>query len=212
MSVVSDERAIVSLGCTCQTAHQLNAHTDLFGGEESSGYFDWLIAPSEAVANLFDLDLPAPRPTETILSAGRPMYKGVLLYHEHVVSRHKHRITEDSEKEAHSKIKYIAAKMREWRSRDVLYVWSNTQHNIPHLKNDSLPNLEVVLTDEMVERIVASVTKWHGPSAKFLFVTSPSRSRVDEKSGRVSVRHIPIHSQAWEGDESSWREVLRQFV
>lgn len=180
-----------------------------------STYFDWLICPSISVEKMIADGLPVPKDLSDIgWTRGRPEFTryGALFYHEFLNSTKQYENSHESFLKLQGKYHHTAKNlMSAVTSRKVIFVWSNSQNNLIRTSKEC-DNLDIMLSREVIDRIVDSGDVLSGQSAKYLFVTYEDRHKlVDFTHPRVSIHVLRKDSSTWEGDTEQWANVFRSL-
>lgn len=220
MAYIDDDHAVLSLGCSCQTNHQINAQIEAIqavlngtNSQQIGTYFDWLIAPSASVERLIDGRLPIPATPDDILwHRGKPEYAGYgsLFYHEFLNNAHVNEYSDSGLATLRAKFSHTTANfLRCVQDRRTTFVWSNTQNNLDHVAREC-DGLDLMLDNVVIDRIVASGDKVAGPAARYIFVTYERRVEPNLRydPARVTVHVLPPDNSVWEGCQDDWRQVF----
>lgn len=221
MSYADDEYCLISLGCSCQTAYQINENAEIIasllgksGGHSTSGYFDWLITPSPSLKTLSGAALPVPHSLADFdLSGGAPEYlpAGNLFYHEFLTGSG-YILSETGFDTLVSKFVHLSKKTLSMTSKlKAIFVWSNTQNNLPAVSGQCT-GLDLDLTPEVVESVMAAGDRLGGETSRYLFVSSPERCSVGKMPPRSDLFLMAIDESSWTGSVSSWRHALDTMI
>jgi hypothetical protein len=218
-----DERfAVLPLGCSCQSNQQINVNSNLIGRALGSAsprrintYFDWLVCPSISLEKMVADGLPVPEGLSDIgWARGRPEFLryGALFYHEFINSSKEYEYTLEGFLRLQGKFTHTSKNLADSAaSKEAIFIWSNTQNNLTRVANEC-DGLDLLLTEEVIERVVAAGDQLSGQHARYVFVTYEDRNVVaDFKHPRATIRVLRRDSSTWEGDAEQWAEVFRSL-
>lgn len=218
MAYLDDTFAVLPFGCSCQTNQQINLCAETISSSLNakqyrviSTYFDWLISPSRSIERLVRDDLPIPSSENEILwHRGRPEFAGYgsLFYHEFLVDG-QYVNTKDGFDSLRSKFTHTREILNSVvKDRIPIFVWSNTQNNLRIAARES-DGLDLMLTPDVAQRIMAAGDRLSGKSANYIFVTYPDRHEMlDFIDPRANVNVIEPDESKWIGDRKQWEAVF----
>ncbi len=209
------EIAVVSLGMSCQTAHQLRFNQpfleDLGIGPEAipANYFDWLICPPDSAARLLADGLPRFERKDIVLKS-QPFWETYRFYFWHEF-RHREVIDVDTYFEiGRQKFDYLRERfLRLHLYRRLVFVLSNTQGNLPDVRAET-GELDFMLDDRKIQALKNALEAYLGRSADFLVVTSKQRFEGPVGSG-YDIEFFAEDTSEWKGDKVAWRRCLRRY-
>lgn len=228
MSLASSELAVVSLGCSCQTSHQLRHHcsdvastTGLSGLEIESSYFDFVITPIDTVI-AFMFDFPELRYAEELqIAHGDPVWRPMNLAFVHNY-RENGRLEgpidiEGSFEQYKQKTSYLRQKFL-WlaaRHDKITFVLSNTQSNIMNhvdAGGDFISNFG--FSPSRIAKLREALFHRFGRAFSGLVVVEDDRSWSGVwKLDYVHRLHVGSPARTWHGDYTRWQEALtRHFA
>ncbi|MEP3276963.1 MAG: hypothetical protein ABJN26_10655 [Stappiaceae bacterium] len=209
------EIALVSLGMSCQTAHQLRfnqPYLEDFGiGPEAipSNYFDWLICPPDSAARLLADGLPRFERGDIVLKS-QPFWEAYQFYFWHEF-RHHEIIDIDAHFEiGQQKFDYLRERFsRLHLYRRLIFVLSNIQGNLPEVHAET-GALDFMLDDQRIQALRSVVQSYLGRSVEFLVITSKGRFEGPVGSG-YEIAFFAEDTSEWKGDKVAWRTCLQQY-
>ncbi|MEJ7933126.1 hypothetical protein WG907_02505 [Sphingobium sp. AN558] len=223
MAYTDENFAVLPLGCSCQTNHQINAQISLIGDVlrasypiQLSTYFDWIIAPSGSTLKLIEAGLPLPESLDEIgWACGKPEWvkENILFYHEFIDPWHNYYSSQEGLDSLRGKFSYTASNLKTMaQAKKTIFMWSNSQNNLDHVSTECA-NLDVVLTYDAVDKIMRAGDILSSGQASYVFVTYEDRHALDltKTIDRAQVHVIARDESGWEGDEGEWARVFRTF-
>lgn len=207
--------AIVSLGMSCQTAHQLRFNQpfleDLGIGPEAipANYFDWLICPPDSASRLLADGLPRFERKDIVLKS-QPFWETYRFYFWHEF-RHHEIIDVDAYFEiGQQKFDYLRERFsRLHLYRRLVFVLSNIQGNLPQVRAET-GALDFMLDDLKIQSLIRALESYLGRPADFLVVTSKHRFEGSVGSG-YDIEFFAEDTSEWKGDKIAWRRCLRRY-
>ena len=219
MAYIDDTFAVLPLGCSCQANKQILENINVIAKALAaprhsliSTYFDWLIAPSNSIVKLVDNDLPVPETMDEIdWSRGRPEYVGYgsLFYHEFLAKNGEIDKSDLAFEKMRAKFTHTAAQLKYAATKRVpIFIWQNTQNNLKnHIKE--CDGLDIVLTQDVVDRIIAAGDRLSGQAAHYVFVTYNNRHSLQGiVQERARLHILEQDSSTWIGDTQQWANVF----
>ena len=212
-----NKRHLVSLGMSCQTAHQLaryaGANSDKF--TFNKGPFDWLICPPQNATSWLKSSLED-FSIEGITQKRDHAYwsnHGFWFWHGFFQKSETGRslniqITARRELE---KLKYQRDQFQNLNPASTLFVISNTQNN---LATDVFKPNEGHLfhfNDNTIEELKDNLDKYFNTTIKLHVVTRKDRStfsRVDQ----FQVHFLPAEQSEWKGCDADWDTLLNKLI
>lgn len=218
-----DERfSVIPLGCSCQTNQQINDGAAVIaqslGAKDQrtfSSYFDWLISPSQSIVKLVGDGLPIPETEDDILwHRGRPEFAGygALFYHEFITGPSVYTPSPEGLEKLKGKFAHTKALLQKVViEREPIFVWSNTQNNLIRTQAEC-DGLDLILTSEIVERIIFAGDNLAGRNARYVFVTYPDRCQAEVLvHPRATFHMLKQDSSVWQGDSEQWAIVWQSL-
>lgn len=224
MSVIGERVAIISLGMSCQTAIQIEAHIELLKEltgdntlEVRSLPFDSTIAPVSSVSKALSADRPFPRMAELTYRV-KPYWALANIYYWHHFR--------DGERLATSEkiTKHIVAfKRRSKRLSEVLhsqrrliFFVSNTQPDLDEKSQEAKTFTPVIRASEMLKlrRVISREVK---RPFELVLVTLRDRYQQNAPERGFTVIFQPDHvldrtQFNWQGDPAAWRNAISKGV
>jgi hypothetical protein len=224
MSLIGAQTGIVSLGSSCQPAHQLMQHASLISerlGEEllHDRYpLDWVICPIGKVTEWLrsgdwfprspDDLTPVPEDSAAYLWPERSVY----FWHDFRSSggdlAGTFRLIQGEYERGFAKLRELHALKR------VLIVVANTQNNLPLVLGPAYADLGFDFTAANVSDLKFAFEAFLGRRCEMLCVTYAERSSDALHGMRdqdIAVARIPRDDSEWQGDDAVWRQVLLEY-
>ena len=218
MSALGSRTAIVSLGCSCQTAWQVNKHAAGLSNllEEElviAGLpYDWLIMPPRALLSwLRSGDRFPGSPAEIVQHPNFfwPRH-GLHFWHEFTVEGRPalmDRFNATRQKFAHLFVNLHRLHDLERR----VFVVSNTQSNLD-LVNAVSPGLDFTFTAAIIRELAATVDELIPGNNEFVFVADPTRVTEDVFESGHAVHVLQSGNVDVLGDDGAWAKLLHEVV
>ncbi len=219
MAILVGDVAVISVGLSCQTAHQISVHAELIGsrlgGEavQNSTPFDWLICPPAAAARMISEWRFHPEDTAELQPDYEPYWPEMGCWFWH----HRKRIEtgEFASYQAH-----VVARLQRMRDRRrAIFLISNVQDNMPwaadvarhpfdfHFRANDIRALESALHARF-----AGAELW-AVSCRGRHSLAPDHPRLIEiepdAAGRTGKR---LAWWEWAGDDEQWTSVFEQIL
>jgi hypothetical protein len=209
MAFFSDDTAVVSLGVSCQTAMQLEAHEPwirewLGGGETHKTPLDWLLSPTRSTAQMIDEWAFLPPVDEAVRDPALRWPRVPALYiHDHD--------WRDDPAITHAKYAHKAgwlAKVAEKRRR--VFIVSNTQNNLAApVWAANLGDDWFRLDDAGLDALRTALEARFG-AVELYAVSYPYRHAVTSSADRLFELEPDLSSV--EGDKDQWARVLAAIL
>jgi hypothetical protein len=206
VAIIGQDVAIVGLGLSCQTAHQLRQNAPMMAqlmGEQvavSRLPFDWMIARPRSVAAMLRNQDYCPASFRELSWSGRPYWPRYDCYfwHEEIAFDHPSRFMLRVHSAA-EKVKMIAERRRR------IFIVSNTQNALPGIIGVAGGGVDISLDDDALGELQQAIDGAFGPSELYA-VTYPHLNRT--RRWKTLFELAPDDSD-WQGDEDQWANVLR---
>ena len=219
MAYIDETFAVLPLGCSCQANKQILENMTVIAEALAaprhsliSTYFDWLIAPSRSIEKLIADDLPVPETMDEIgWSRGRPEYIGYgsLFYHEFLDKKGEMDKSDAAFEKLKAKFTHTATQLKYAATkRSPIFIWQNTQNNLKNHINEC-DGLDIILTQDVMDRIVAAGDRLSGQAARYVFVTYQNRQSLQGiVHERAKLHILEQDSSTWIGDTQQWAKVF----
>ena len=221
MSVVGEKLAVVSLGSSCQSAHQVKQNAGMLSALTGDALapkrfpFDWLICPPGRTAAWIRSGDRFPRsPVE--LSPYR--HKGTFLWERrgaffwHDFRQQKVVDVEGTFDLTRGKYDRFFNSFDDLRNRErIVFILSNTQNNLVSVLGKDYEKGGFVFTPENIRAVKQGAEDALGRSCEMLVVTYDARSVPALESlpdERITVAKIKPDGSEWKGDDATWRGLL----
>lgn len=208
---------IVSLGMSCQSAHQLarfaveNPEIVTF----KKGPFDWLICPADSSISLLDSKLDAPQLTELEIRRNHVFWPRHDLWFWHGYMKRKGDLRELALEETFER---EAAKFANQRAQFLaldptrtLFIISNTQNNLIGDVFDSNEIDRVTFDANRLLSLKASLTNLFRSPINLAAVSRKDRFTGDFPDG-IDVQLLSSDDSEWKGDDAQWNAALREII
>ncbi|OJY77661.1 MULTISPECIES: hypothetical protein [unclassified Rhizobium] len=219
MSIVSESRAFISIGVSCQTAQQLQRHAEflsLLVDDElraRSGFFNWVFVSASDIARVADRLVAAPItpkslyvPTHAREALRLEDFK-VWFWHE----KFSDEVNQDDVQRIATKYERLRNNFLKMLEKPVRYiVLSNTQNNLENFYPYKNQGMSISLNADIVSEIADApwATNQYG-SAQMIALSYPRR--WTGKPHR-SVSYLQEDDTEWEGSVTSWDQALPQHL
>jgi hypothetical protein len=209
MALIYPNLAIVSVGMSCQTAHQIRQQKPFFDqllgaeGVKHATPFDWLICPIPAALRLLDKASFYPKTrTELEKKHGRIWWPetGALYWHE----------PNDFDL-VRSKFNRLEQTWRALARRPVLAIWSNSQSNLD--TSTQAFGLDTVARQSDLAQLETALGNWF-PSLAFCSVVAKARiDAADPPTADLAFTYDADDNPGdWRGNDGLWQDALRQTL
>jgi len=224
MSVVGEKLAVVSLGSSCQSAHQIKQNAGMLSALTGEALtpkrfpFDWLICPPGRTAAWIRSGERFPRsPVE--LSPYRQ--EGTFLWERrgaffwHDFRQQKMVDVEGTFSLTRDKYHRFFNSFDDLRRRErVVFVVSNTQNNLMSVLGEDYRKGGFTFTPENTRAVKQSAEDALGKPCEMLVVTYAERSVPALESAadeRIEVVRIEPDASEWKGNDAAWRALLQGY-
>lgn len=208
----SPKRTVVSLGMSCQAAHQLTRMAATSEGAVSfiKGPFDWLICEPTAAAAWLRAGLCPFDAGQIVERQGHAWWPefGFWFWHgffQKNVSGKPLDIPGTLDREL-SKLAHQAQVFDTLSPQNTLFVWANSQNNLVgdvYSKDDPAPHL----TGPKRQALQSALDGFFGMPTSILFV-----SRSDRDDDGAADLHLPAETSEWKGQDADWDAMVRPHV
>ncbi len=208
MALISPELAVMSVGMSCQPAHQLRTHVDslrLISGQPlqvHSTPWDWTICGPAGVAAMVRDGVTFPRDPRELEARAKPYWPARSCFFWHVkgaITDHAAGLARALECEA--QLEHVAAARRR------VFILANTQNNLEAKRRDQ-GGFNIPFTPAAVDDLEAALVARFGPSELHV-VSYGSRHAL---GGRRKVWELKPDRSQWQGDPHQWAHLLGKLV
>lgn len=219
MKPTNNSKTVVSIGVSCQTAHQLrrlalnqqnNAElaSDLI---MPSGLFDWLICPASSTINLLNNRIPDFTKESIQIHNNRAYWADYKVYfwHNFFVTDGQYRhisIDETFEKEI-TRWRYLRHRFSTLLPKNTIFVISNTQNNLTTSVFNESELDQIQFTSTLINKLKDSLASYFNTTTNNIHlevITRPALSGKIDHS--IPVTHFPIDHNEWKGSKHSWNQ------
>lgn len=219
MSVIGTNTAVVSLGMSCQSAHQIRTHAKLISSCLKSGEvldasrlpFDWLICPPPSALKILESGAFFPERPEAMILNHAPYWPEYSTYfwHDFLDDNRNYDLSLDFEG-TKEKYKRLADKFRDLRRMArLIFVISNSQNNL-----EFVPERTLALTKDMsashIEMLCDATDKFFERQCEYIVVTYSDRLDRDPDRDHVDVYRIDKDPSEWRGEPRLWAQVFTE--
>ncbi len=210
-------KVLISLGMSCQTAHQLRRlaalDSELNNNESAlkvqSGIFDWLICPPLSVVSLLNNNIPDFTRQDLIIQNNRPYWPDHRLYFWHNFTDGKGRarqvhIDKNFEDEL-TRWRYLRDKFQALNPANTIFVISNIQNNLETEVYEPSEHDQFQFTPAVIEQLEHSLAAFFGTTIgqnNLQVVTRHDRSKG--LISRENTTLFPIDQNEWKGPKQPW--------
>lgn len=222
MSVLGRETAVVSLGSSCQTAHQVKQNAQLLSDLAGEALvprrfpFDWLICPIVSMTGWIASEDPFPGDIGELTPHSQ---EGTFHWRRReLFFWHDFKIKGKSELAStfhptREKYTNLFTLFRDLKTvRNLLFIVSNTQNNLETALGDHYDPASFSFTRDNAEALRNTVEGKLGRACRFLFVSYEDRCDRDfaNASGNgIRIARIAKDRSEWKGDDAAWRNILK---
>lgn len=208
MALLSPDLAIMSVGMSCQGAHQLRTHVDLLRGltgqplEVHATPWDWIICGPAGVAAMVADGVTFPRDPADLEARHKPYWPARSCFFWHVkgaITHHAAGLARALECEA--RLDQVAAARRR------VFILANTQNNL-EAQRRAHGGFNTLFTPQAVDALEAALVARFGPSELHV-VSYASRHAL---RGRKRVWELKPDRSSWAGDDAQWGRLLAKVV
>lgn len=223
MALVGKKFALISVGMSCQTVHQLHRALGLareLTGDPSlskkSLPFDWMVCPPMSAAGIlrdgefFPESPDELRPYPLKVACDRSPYvagwpkRNAFFWHEFTVLNG---TIESGFRETSRKFRYLADSFRALRSKRVIAFLSNTQANFDMIER--VTGVGPTLRASEVNVLKEALDSALGQRVPLCVVNTTIMRDESERFRAFSIRQTTVH---WSGEERAWQPVIREFL
>lgn len=212
-----EQKTLVSLGMSCQTAHQLrrladnqiNSSDTSSGIQVNSGIFDWLICPPKSIIKLLDNGIPDFSKENIQIRKDRPYWTdyNLFFWHNFIVGKDKDRqinIDDTFNKET-ERWSYLRSRFSELVPAKTIFVVSNTQNNLLTEVFDTSESDQYQFTFSVIEELEHSLARFFNTSVDSIHLEVITReNRSSGLQNKRCVSFFPIDQNEWKGSRQSW--------
>ena len=209
------EIAIISLGMSCQTAHQLRVNQPMLekygipAGAVFSNYFDWLICPPNSAAHLLESGMPRFTRDDITLKA-QPFWNDYELYFWHEFRNNNIVDIDEHFEFAQQKFDYLREKFSKLRHyKRLVCILSNTQGNLPQV-HDETGELDFIFDDAKIQRLKTALENYLSRNVEILVVTNKDRFEGSAGKG-YEIEFMDNDETEWKGDDNAWENCLKRY-
>lgn len=221
MTAIGKKTAIISMGMSCQSAHQIRSNIDLLRTvtgdntlEVKSMPFDWLICPPSSAVRILSDENRFPVRSELAINF-RPFWmpKNAYFWH-HFRNEHKEYDLDanydDTQKTYLPRWKRFDSIVKD-PSRRLIAVLSNVQNDLAKTERRVGTISKTFRLSELTQNLRA-MEKTFGRPTEFIVVTAPDRFINDAQTpSNVAIFHHGPDDTMWEGDEKQWGETFSTY-
>lgn len=210
MALIYKNFAVLSVGLSCQVAHQLDSQKNFVDGligeksVQSRTPFDWIVAPPNSVVSQLREDKYFPdTPAELTHVAKNRIY-----YWERMKSWFFHADEAFDEFQFHAdKFSHLSDVLHSLVDKKIIAIWTNNQKNMqPDVTTPPLDNLcrrgDLLALEAELRRF--------NPTTELIPVVC--RSRIDAADPPLEHEFIPYNNEEapknWKGDSQIWRDIF----
>ncbi len=208
---------LISLGMSCQTAHQLARYSVEFPNDATfiKSPFDWLICPPSSAASWLDSGLEDFFVDDISTTKDHPFWEKYQFWFWHGFTKRigdarELRISETGLREL-KKLEHQRAEFRNLNPKTTQFFISNTQNN---LAMDVFSSDEISLfhfTNESILELYQSLNTYFNAPIQLHVITTEERSDLNSIN-QVEVLILPKERSEWKGCDDSWNNMLNSLV
>jgi len=220
MSLVGIHTAVVSLGMSCQAAHQIRQHAKLISSCLENGEtldalrlpFDWLICPPSSALRMLETGRFFPEHREALEIDHAPYWRDYHTYfwHDFLDEDRRYDLSLDFQG-TKDKYERLVDRFRDLsRMRRLVFVISNSQNNL-----DFVAERTQALTPDMsasqIEGLCDATDRFFGRRCEYLVVTYSDRLDRNPDRDNVKVYRVDRDSSEWRGEPRTWARVFKAY-
>lgn len=227
MSLIGNRIAVVSLGSSCQTAHQLKLNAALVSelcGDELKHVrlpFDWVIGPIEKTTEWLRPGTIFPNSPNDLTVVSRELgtffweQKGIYFWHDFRSANYidvDH--FENFERTRAVYAKSFDAFRQILRKKRIVFIISNTQNNLLWAFGDDYWKIGFDFNEENIRNIKHAVNDLFGVECELICVTYAKRSAdtlSDMKDMNIFVERVEPDNSGWQGDDDAWKNLIANY-
>jgi hypothetical protein len=226
MSLIGQSTALISLGCSCQTAQQLRVNAGALSailGEDFAHIrlpFDWIVSSPGSTTRWLRDGLPFPAaPGELETLPHRP--QSFLWRQRNISFWHDFQGPAGTDLRAAfaataAQYAWSAAKLRALAGmRRVILVVANTQNNLAGILPAADPFENYVYTAANLVALKQAADIFLGRACDMLCVTHSGGAAAGLRgmpAHHISLARLPQDASAWEGHAPAWRDLLQMYL
>ncbi|TAM95935.1 MAG: hypothetical protein EPN45_21960 [Rhizobiaceae bacterium] len=224
MSVVGEKLAVVSLGSSCQSAHQIKQNAAMLSalaGDELTPKrfpFDWVICPVARTGEWIrssDRFPQSPMELSPYKQDGTFHWKKQGMFFWHDFRQQKAVDVEGTFSLTRDKYDRFFNSFDDLRKRErVIFVVSNTQNNLVSVLGDDYQKGCFTFTPENTRAVKQSAEVALGKPCELLVVTYDERSVPALESlpeERMTIARIRPDDSEWKGDDATWSALFQRY-
>ncbi|MEZ0170259.1 hypothetical protein [Microvirga sp. TS319] len=220
MSLIGTHTAVVSLGMSCQSAHQIRLHAKLISTCLRSGEaldasrlpFDWLICPPSSVLKILESGRFFPDHRDALELDHAPYWRDYHTYFWHdFLDEDRHYDLSLDFQGTRDKYERLAEKFRALsKMRRLVFVISNSQNNLDFVA-DRTQALTPGMSASHIEELCDATDQFFGRRCEYLVVSYADR--LDRRPARRNVKVYPIGKDPseWRGEPDTWARVFTEY-
>lgn len=221
MSAIGEKTAVISIGMSCQSAHQIRANIKTLQaalGDETltpkSLPFDWLICPPLSAMSILSDPVRLPARDEMAMNS-RPFWMKKNAYFWHHFRNDKKEYDLDS-----SYDDTLAIYRGRWErfkhlekatTKRTICVLSNTQNDLS-LTEATVGTVSSLFRASELKLLADEVQTHFARKLEFIVVTRPDRYISDVTLNDMKLYMHEPDSSAWEGDDAQWANTFRKAL
>ncbi|SMF66085.1 hypothetical protein SAMN02982989_3437 [Xaviernesmea oryzae] len=216
MSLTGNNVAVLSIGMSCQTSHQIREHASLLRevtGDPSLKVkalpFDWLISQPTSTLSILQSVKRFPDLDELAMRQGKPYWPRHNVYFWHAFKN------DEQQFDIPGTYNMVRETMlMRWErfsnaviGRRLILVMSNTQNDLDgHCR--AAGTMSSIFQMSKLNSIAREIRQILAPSAEIVVVSRRDRMLADEEPRGIKLFYHQPDSSRWEGDNAQWAETL----
>ncbi len=218
----TEKKAVVSLGMSCQTTHQLRRLTSAESQQTTtqiaalSGPMDWLICPPHSTIQLLKHRFPDFTKDDIQIRKGRAYWSEFNLYfwHSFLVDDGEQRqvcIDKTFENEL-SRWRYLRDRFSTLNPTQTVFVLSNTQNNLRTEVFRETEQNQYRFTPELLEELHWSLAGFFSTAISNIHLEVITRTDLTDNIESCAYGYLLPHDQhEWKGSNKSWDQWWHQL-
>ena len=219
MSAIGESWAFVSLGVSCQTAHQIHENIDLLRQltgdtslQKSAYIFDWLICPAQSATHMLrDRRFFPDNSGQLKRNPAFPYWNlyDVFFWHDFAAKD----IDDPSFNIVKSKYDHMISKREAIAAAaNVVWIVSNTQNNLAYVQRDTKINLTLSM-ESVITELKDAAQLYFQTKGTMLVVTHETLKKSNDRDIHISrfSSRSPTDPMDWKGDKTQWAVAFSSF-
>lgn len=207
MTLMGSDTAIVSLGVSCQTAHQLRINQSVAAGLTGEDMavvrtpFEWMLTPLDSLVAMIRAGEYFPYSLQELDWCVHPYWSryDCFFWHEDIAFAHPTRF--------HMRFLRATERLESTaRMRRRIFIVSNTQNALEGVAEEA-GGFDYSIDDARLDTLQAALDERFGPSELYAIGYPHTMTATGDRAF-----YLAIDESSWTGDQDQWAEVLRSII